>query len=100
MQIYVFQLPDDSLGTTNVYKHTIQLEQNATPAYIKPYRIPHAEKIEIGKQVNEMLQNGIIEPAKSAWSVPLLIVPKKKTDKNGVRKWSMVIDYRMLNKCI
>lgn len=95
----VFHLPGDPLTLTNVYKHSIQLEENATPAYSKPYRLPHAQKSEIQKQIKDMLKNKIIEPASSPWSSPLLIVPKK-ADKNGERKWRIVIDYRMLNKRI
>lgn len=46
-----------------------------------------------------MLENNIIEPAKSPWSSPLLIVPKK-ADANGEKKWRVVIDYRELNERI
>lgn len=92
----VFHLPDDPLTTTNVYEHKISLEANATPAYIKPYRLPQAQKSEIENQIDKMLKDGIIEPACSPWSAPLLIVPKK-SDNSGTRKWRVVIDYRALN---
>ena len=42
-----------------------------------------------------MLDNKIIEPAKSAWSAPLLIVPKKPLD-NEEKKWRVVIDFRLI----
>lgn len=92
----VFHLPDDRLTVTNVYKHKIHLEPHATPAYVKPYRLPQAQKTEIENQIDKMLKDGIIEPASSPWSAPLLIVPKK-SDKTGIRKWRLVIDYRALN---
>lgn len=95
----VFHLPNDPLTVTNVYKHTIQLEDNVTPAYVKPYRLPFAQKTEVQKQINQMLKNKIIEPTNSAWSAPLLVVPKK-SDNNNERKWRLVVDYRMLNKRI
>jgi len=95
----VFHLPDEPLTVTNIYKHNIQLHDNTNPIYVKPYRLPQSQKKEIQKQVERMLDDGIIEPSKSPWSSPLLVVPKK-ADKNGVRKWRVVIDYRMLNKCI
>lgn len=42
-----------------------------------------------------MLNDEIIEEAKSEWNSPLLLVPKKS--ENGKNKWRLVIDYRKLN---
>lgn len=95
----VFHLATDELTVTNIYKHKIELEDNEIPSYSKPYRLPQSQKIEISKQIEKMLEDKIIEPAQSAWSAPLLVVPKKP-DNNGVRKWRVVIDYRLLNKKI
>ncbi len=95
----VFHLEEDPLTVTNIYEQAITLQKSATPAYIKPYRLPHAQKAEVHKQVQKMLQDGIIEEARSEWSAPLLIVPKK-ADSNGNKKWRVVIDYRQLNKRI
>lgn len=95
----VFHLDDDPVTVTNLYKQKLQLKDNAVPVYVKPYRLPHSQKTEINKQVKQMLHDGIIEEAKCEWSSPLLIVPKK-ADLNGIRKWRIVIDYRLLNKQI
>jgi RNase H-like domain found in reverse transcriptase/Reverse transcriptase (RNA-dependent DNA polymerase)/Integrase zinc binding domain len=67
--------------------------------YVKPYRLPYSQKEEINRQVEEMLENGIIEETRSEWSSPILVVPKKR-DENGNRKWRVVIDYRKLNEKI
>lgn len=95
----VFHLEKDPLTVTNISKHKIHLKENATPVYVKPYRLPHAQKGEIHKQVEKMLSDGIIEETRSEWSSPLLIVPKK-VDHSGNKKWRIVIDYRLLNKQI
>lgn len=95
----VFLLEGDELTVTNIYKQSIRLQSNATPVYTKPYRLPHAQKDEIHQQVGKMLKDGIIEEARSEWSAPLLIVPKKSAD-NCIKKWRIVIDYRKLNKQI
>lgn len=95
----VFHLEGDPLTVTNLYRQKILLKPEAQPVYVKPYRLPHSQKSEIHKQVDKMLQDGIIEEAKSEWSSPLLIVPKKP-DKNGVKKFRVVLDYRLLNKQI
>lgn len=95
----LFRLEGDPLTITNLYKQKFQLKQDASTVYVKPYRLPQAQKAELQNQVKRMLKDGIIEESKSEWSSPLLIVPKK-SDKNGVRKWRVVIDYRLLNKQI
>lgn len=95
----VFHDKDEPLGVTNLYREKIALAPGAQPSYKKPYRLPHAQKELIQKEIKEMLANDIIEPAKSPWSSPLLIVPKK-ADASGQKKWRVVIDYRELNEKI
>lgn len=92
----VFYLEKDPLSTCNFYKQKIQLKKGENPVYVKPYRLPHAQKEEVHRQIDKMLQDGVIEEATSAWSAPLLIVPKK-ADSNGTKSWRVVIDYRLLN---
>lgn len=95
----IFQLPNDKLTTTNICKQNIHLKPNSSPVFVKPYRIPHSQKQELNKQINKLLENGIIEPAKSEWSSPVLLVPKKSKEGDG-KKWRLVIDYRQLNNRI
>ena len=92
----IFYLPNDKLTVTKLYKQCIHLKQNANPVFVKPYRLPHSQKQEIEKQINKMLSDGVIEPTKSEWSSPVLLVPKK-VDSSGQKKWRLVIDYRKLN---
>lgn len=95
----VFHLPGDKLTTTPLYHETIELKPHTTPIYTKPYRLPQSQKNEIDNQVKSMLDDGIIEESRSAWSSPLLLVPKK-TNSTGMKKWRIVIDYRKLNQHI
>ena len=95
----VFHHPDDPLGVTNLYKESIKVNKGARPAYRKQYRTPHSQKDIIREEVKKLLDADIIEPAKSPWSAPILLVPKK-TDVNGEKKWRIVIDYRELNERI
>lgn len=95
----IFYLPGDRLTTTDIYKHSITLKSNVTPIFSKPYRLPHTQKKEIDRQIEKMLQEGIIEECRSEWSSPVLLVPKKM-DSSGEKKWRLVIDYRKLNNCI
>lgn len=93
----VFFLPGDKLTTTNVYKQSITLKPNTSPVYVKQYRLPYSLKDEVNKQIQKMIDDDIIEAAKSEWSSPILLVPKKSNNDN---KWRLVVDYRKLNDCI
>lgn len=88
----VYLLENDPLTTTNIYKQKNYLKPNASPVYKKPYRLPFSQKQEIDRQINKLLQDGIIEEARSEWSSPLLLVPKK-VDNNGNKSFRVVIDY-------
>lgn len=93
----VFLLDNDPVTVTNVLKQKISLKDDTKPVYVKPYRLPHSQKTEIDTQIDKMLKDGIIEETTSEWSSPILIVPKK-VDSNGIKKWRIVVDYRLLNK--
>lgn len=93
----IFFLEGDKLGTANVVEQSIMVKPNTKPVYVKPYRLPQASKQEINKQVQRMLDDGIIEPSNSEWNSPILLVPKKSED---VKKWRLVVDYRKVNESI
>lgn len=95
----VFFLAGDKLTTTSLYEQTIHLKPQSSPVYVKPYRLPQAQKAEIDRQIQRMLDDGVIEETRSAWSSPLLLVPKK-VDPSGIKKWRVVLDYRKLNNQI
>jgi hypothetical protein len=84
------------LTFTNHVKHVIKTTDEL-PVHTKSYRYPYIHKPEIQRQINEMLDNGIIKPSTSPWSSPVWIVPKK-LDASGKQKWRMVIDYRKINE--
>lgn len=91
----IFYLPGDKLSHTNALKHEI-VTTPQNPIHVKSYRFPEVHKQEVKKQIDNMLDQGIIEPSMSPWSSPIWVVPKK-LDASGERKWRIVIDYRRLN---
>lgn len=95
----IFYLPGDKLTVTDIYTHNISLKPNVSPIFSKSYRLPKVQKDEIKRQISNMLNEGIIEPSKSDWSSPVLLVPKK-LDASGQKKWRFVVDYRKLNDYI
>lgn len=94
----IFHLPGDKLTVSNIHEAEIKLKPDVCPSYVKPYRLPRSQRDEISSQVNKLLFEKIIEPTCSEWSSPVLLVPKKSSDKN--KKWRLVIDFRNLNNKI
>ena len=62
-----FQLEGDDLTATNITKHRI-LTINDYPVNTKQYRLPHALREEVDKQIRELLEKGVIRPSKSAYN--------------------------------
>jgi hypothetical protein len=52
------------------------------PVYVKSYPHPYGLKDEVEKQINNMLEHGIIVPSKTPYNAPLWIV-NKKLDASG-----------------
>lgn len=86
----------DRLTHTHEIQHEIITTLNK-PVYAKMYRYPQIHETEIKRQINEMLEQGVIKESNSPYNSPLWIVPKK-IDNSGKRKWRIVIDYRKLNE--
>lgn len=95
----IFYLPGDKLTTTNVYQQKIHLKPNTSPVYVKPYRLPHALKPEIKKNIEKMIADDIIEECQSEWSSPILLVPKKNEEGTD-KQWRLVVDFRKVNDTI
>ena len=78
-------------GCTHLAEHTISLN-TLKPIRVKPYPIPFSKVSTIEREVDKMLRLGVIEPSKSPYISPLLLV--KKAD--GTNR--PVVDFRRLNK--
>ena len=87
--LFAYSIKD--LKLCNKGKHIIKLSEN-TPIRQNPYRTSYKEREIIQKEVNEMIENGIIEPSTSPWASSVIIIPKP----DGSRRFC--VDYRKLNK--
>ena len=77
-------------GQTHVMEHSIKTP-GTEPIRLPPYRIPYAYREGVLKELQEMEENGVIEPSHSEWAFPIVVALKK--DKS-IR---LCVDYRKLN---
>jgi hypothetical protein len=77
-------------GQTDMETCDIELE-SSVPIHVKGYPVPYATREIISQEVRKMKELGVIEPSKSPYSAPVVIV-KKKTGEHR-----FCIDFRRLN---
>lgn len=78
------------LGLCKIATATIELTSDV-PVISKPYPVPYAERPRVNKEIDELLQAGIIVPSTSEYASPMLLV--KKPDGSS----RLCVDYRKLN---
>ncbi|XP_044126361.1 uncharacterized protein LOC122920716 [Bufo gargarizans] len=77
-------------GYTLLATHRVETP-GQTPLRQPPYRIPESVKDNMRKEIEEMLQLGVIEHSESPWASPVVLVPKR----DGTTRFC--VDYRRLN---
>lgn len=77
--------------------HEIRTSEAVCPIHEKPYRLPLRHRQEITEQMEVLEREGVIAPSDSLWNAQLLIIPKKP-DVNGVVKYRICVDFRLLNQ--
>ncbi|KAL8582193.1 hypothetical protein ACOMHN_004112 [Nucella lapillus] len=80
----------DKPGKTTLETYTVELTTKQ-PVHVKAYPIPYATRQVVEEEVEKMLELGVIEPSRSPYSAPVVIVRKK----SGEHRFC--VDYRRLN---
>ena len=80
----------DVPGETNLGEHRIELTTKE-PIRVKPYPMPYAKRQPVQEEIGKMLEAGIIEPSRSEYNSPIVLVRKK----DGTNRFC--IDFRRLN---
>lgn len=87
----IFASDIKDLGCCDTITHKIRLTDN-NPVRQKPFRVPHHLQPEMKRQIDQLLEAGIIEPSTTPYAAPVLLV--KKQDGS----YRLVSDLRKLNE--
>ena len=71
--------------------NALRIKTHGPPICQKAYRMPLTKRAVVDQMLREMLHDEIIRPSNSAYSSPILLVPKKDGDSR------LCVDYRKLN---
>ena len=82
----------DEPGKTTVTKHEIHLEPGSRPIKLPPYRVSTQKSEIIKKELDNMIDLGVIEPSSSPWAAPVVVIPKPD------KTFRFCVDYRRLNE--
>ena len=86
----VFALTSSELGTTSITEHSIDTGDH--PPICQPLRrMPFSLRPQVDKMLQEMLNQGVIQPSSSPWASAVVLVRKK----DGSMRFC--VDYRRLN---
>ncbi len=78
-------------GKTQLVRHNIKTPPGVIVKQ-RPYRFPEARRQAIEEEIQQMLKLGVIEPSRSPWSSPIVLVPKP----DGTLRFCN--DFRRLNE--
>lgn len=95
-----FNLPNETLSTTNLGQFTLPLKEGTGIINQKQYKLSiHHQEIGL-KHIEELLKKDIIQYSMSPFNSPVIMVPKKGNDENGDKCFRMCVDFRTLNKAL
>lgn len=86
-----FQRPIEGETSPEIAKNQHHIITNGAPVHARPRRLDPVKAAEVKKQINLLLEQGVIRPSSSNWSSPIHLVLKP----DGT--WRLVGDYRALN---
>jgi len=93
--IDIFRAPSQKLTCTSQVTHRI-ITDNVSPICKRPYRVPFHRQAVLKKEIQKLLDDGVIQESESPWSFPAILIEKRKHPNEDVQ-YRLCIDYRELN---
>ncbi|MCO5613478.1 hypothetical protein L7F22_067755 [Adiantum nelumboides] len=90
--VFIDDIPGELPPKRGDDDHMIELIPGSSPPNKPPYRVSQAQQEEIMRQVNKLVEKGMVRPSSSPFCSPVLLVQKK----DGA--YHMCVDYRALNR--
>ncbi|MCO5564120.1 hypothetical protein L7F22_017776 [Adiantum nelumboides] len=90
--VFIDDIPGELPPKRGDDDQTIELIPGSSPPNKPPYRISQAQQEEIMRQVNELVEKGMVRPSTSPFCLPVLLVQKKDVT------YRMCVDYRAINR--
>lgn len=87
---YLVTQEEGKIGRTDLVKHVIDTSE-ASPIKQRYYPISPARQKLVNEELDRMLKLGVVEPSKSAWSSPIILLDKPDGSKR------FIIDFRKVN---
>lgn len=89
---HIFDWENNKIGNIEVFEHEIKLKADAVPKRVRPYRLSPLETESLRKELDKLLELGIIEKGGfSDWASPIIMIKKKDGS------YRIVADFRYLN---
>jgi len=85
----------DQPGLYRGVQHSILVSPDFRPRRLKEYKIPEKIKPEVKRQIQELLDLGIIRKSNSPMALPLVCILKGPGGQDGVH---LAVDFRYLNR--
>ncbi|MCO5548880.1 hypothetical protein L7F22_002342 [Adiantum nelumboides] len=90
--VFIDDIPGELPPKRGDDDHMIELIPGSSPPNKPPYRVSQAQQEEIMRQVNELVEKGMVRSSSSPFCSPVLLVQKKDDT------YRMCVDYRALNR--
>ncbi|MCO5610359.1 hypothetical protein L7F22_064595 [Adiantum nelumboides] len=90
--VFIDDIPGELPPKRGDDDHMIELIPGSSQPNKPPYRVSQAQQEEIMRQVNELVEKGMVRPSSSPFCSPVLLLQKKEDT------YHMCVNYRALNR--
>ena len=97
----IFSVGPSDIDITDLAEMTIDTKPDAIPYVARPYKLALQHQEFLRREIQALLDTGIIVPSISQYATPCMVVPRKCRDPKTAQirdLASLVINYKKLNK--